>query len=400
MATYKYKAQDEYGKICKGNLSAIDEQDLHNRLKEEKKYLLQASEVKGNDQKRALKSKQIADYCRQLGTLISAGVSLVRALKIISESEGIKPAERAIYESVLILIRQGRPLCEAMEMQNGAFPSILINMFRSAEMSGNLDRTAMHMADYFEKQFRLNSKVKSSMTYPKILGVLIVAVIIVIMTYVIPQFQSLFEQMETLPVSTTILLAISGFISSNWLGIIIALVIAIIALTLIMKIPAVLMQKDKLLVHLPIFGKLEKIIFTARFARTLSSMYSSGIPIVTSLTISKKTIGNYYIEKQFDDVIATVRTGGSLSEALSAVDGFTKKLSATIQVGEQTGNLDAMLNSTADSLDYEAEMAIGKMVSYLEPAMIVVMAVIVGFIIISVIQPIYGSYETIGQSSY
>jgi type IV pilus assembly protein PilC len=145
-------------------------------------------------------------------------------------------------------------------------------------------------------------------------------------------------------------------------------------------------------------GKLLQIIYTARFARTLSSLYSAGISIINCLTIAKNTIGNVYIESQFDSVIAEIRAGGNLSEAIDKVDGFTKKLSSSIMVGEETGALDTMLTSIADQMEYESEMALSKLVSYLEPVMIVVMAVIVGFIMISVIQPIYGSYQTISTS--
>jgi type IV pilus assembly protein PilC len=256
----------------------------------------------------------------------------------------------------------------------------------------------MQMSSYYDKEYRLNGKVKSSMTYPKILCVMIVLVVIVIMGYVIPQFQSLFAQMDSLPVTTQILLAISNYVKTRWYVILVVAAIVVMAVKLLFSIPKVRYYKDKIMIHMPVAGKLLKVIYTARFARTLSSLYSAGISIINCLTISKNTIGNTYIESQFDSVIAEIRSGGNLSEAIDKVDGFTKKLSSSIMVGEETGALDTMLVSIADQMEYDSEMALGKLVSYIEPVMIVIMGVVVGFIMISVIQPIYGSYQTISDS--
>ena len=166
-----------------------------------------------------------------------------------------------------------------------------------------------------------------------------------------------------------------------------------------MRIPAVCVKKDWLMVHIPVFGKLQKAIYTARFARTLCSLYGSGLPIISALAIARHTVGNVYIDVQFDEIIAFVRAGGTLSEALEQVDGFTKKLIASIKIGEETGHLESMLESTADTLDYEAEMAINKMVSMIEPVMLIVMACVVGFVMISVMMPIYNSYDSVSNSA-
>jgi type IV pilus assembly protein PilC len=227
---------------------------------------------------------------------------------------------------------------------------------------------------------------------------MIVAVVAIIMGYVIPQFQNLFDQMESLPVSTQILLAISEYVKTKWYVLLFVAAIIVIVVKLLFSIPQVCYHKDRLLLHMPVAGKLLKVIYTARFARTLSSLYSAGISIINCLMIAKNTIGNSYIESQFDAVIAEVRSGGNLSEALDKVDGFTKKLSSSVMVGEETGALDMMLVSIADQMEYDSEMALGKLVSYLEPVMIVVMGVVVGFIMISVIQPIYGSYQAISNT--
>jgi type IV pilus assembly protein PilC len=235
------------------------------------------------------------------------------------------------------------------------------------------------------------------MTYPKILSVMIVAVVAIIMGYVIPQFESLFSQMETLPLSTRILLAISSYVKNKWYVLLFAVVVFVVAVKLLFSIPKVHYYKDKLLLYLPVAGKLLRVIYTARFARTLASLYGAGVSIMNCLTIAKGTVGNIYIESQFDAVIAKIRSGGNLSDAIDEVDGFTKKLSSSVMVGEETGALDVMLVSIADQMEHDSEVALSKLVAYLEPLMIVVMGVIVGFIMISVIQPIYGSYQTIAD---
>ena len=214
-----------------------------------------------------------------------------------------------------------------------------------------------------------------------------------------PQFKALFDAMPSLPPATQVLFAISNFVQTRWYVLIICIFLIVIGLRFLFKVPAVRYGLDKLKVHLPKFGKMNKVIYTAHFARTLSSLYSSGIPIVTSLEIARKTIGNLYIDKQFDEVIARVKAGDTLSDSLEKVDGFIKKLTSAMHVGEETGSLDSMLNSTADDLDYEAEMTTTRMVTFLEPIMIVIMAVIVGFIMIAVITPIYQSYSSIGANS-
>jgi len=157
---------------------------------------------------------------------------------------------------------------------------------------------------------------------------------------------------------------------------------------------------DKIKLHIPLIGKQLKIIYTARFARSLSSLYSAGIPIVTAIQIARKSIGNDWINRQFDEASATLRSGGNLSDAIDPIDGFIKRLAFSIKVGEETGSLDTMLTSAAEALEYESEMALNRMVSYMEPALIVVMALIVGFIMIAVMMPIYSSYNAIGGAAY
>jgi type IV pilus assembly protein PilC len=395
VVTYKFVARNTIGKRVTGKLQANDEIDLQSRLKNDNLYLESANEVVRKSVSKKIRSDRVADFARSLGKLIGAGVSLVRALRIICDDETLRQKERNIYMDVLKQIRTGMSLSEALTMQGAAFPPMMINMFRSAEASGTLEATANQMAEYYSKEYKLHKKIKSSLTYPKILGVLMVVVVAILMGYVIPQFEDLFKQMEKLPATTEILLGISNFVANKWYLIILFGVIFYIIFKLLFSIPAVRLIKDRVKTRLPKIGKLMRIIYTARFARTLASLYNAGLPIISCLTIARDTIDNKYIESQFDTVIKDVQAGQNLSEALQKIDGFTKKLVSSVIVGEETGTLDDMLNSAADQLEYDSEMAIQSMVAMLEPLIIAFLAFVVGFIIISVIQPIYGSYDTI-----
>ncbi len=396
--TFRYKAQDSEGKVISGYQKAADVEELHTKLKNEGLMLLDSKEdEKVRRVSKRLKYDRVADFARNLSKLIAAGVTLVKALRIISEDESIKENERKIYADILRLVRSGMTLSDAMDEQGDTFPTLFINMMRSAESGGNLDQTAANMAEYYSKEYKLQQKIKSSTTYPKILGVLIVVVLIVIMGFVLPQFSGMFEQMDELPAPTEILMGISDFVANKWYLLIFFAIILFIIIKIVTSLPDVRLWLDKVQLHIPKIGKLRKIIYTARFSRTLASMYSAGIPIVTCLQIAKTTIGNTYIESQFDDMIAEIRSGKALSDALAEIDGFVKKLPSSVAVGEETGALDSMLVSIADQMDYDSEIAIEKLVAMVEPVMIVVMAVVVGFIMIAVITPIYGSYQTIAD---
>ncbi|WP_455615886.1 type II secretion system F family protein [Eisenbergiella sp.] len=400
MPKYIYKAKTEEGEQISGRMQAMDENDLHLKLRQENKYLITAKREEDVQRVHKIKAKYLADFCRQIGTLSASGVSLVRALNIIAQDESNKKNEKTIFENILRQVRQGKALSEAMEEQGEAFPELLINMVRSAETAGNLDETSMRMADYYDKQFRMHSKISNATLYPKILSFVIVVVVIFMLSYILPQFQELFDQMEVLPLPTRILFAMSDGIREHWLILIILSAILIPLMIFVAHVPQVKLQLDRVKLHVPVFGKLLKIIYTARFARTISSLYSSGIPIVQALQIARRTIGNTYIDSQFDEAVSRIRTGGNLSDSLDLVDGFTKKLTSAIRVGEETGSLDTMLNSIADSMEFESNMAIDKMVAALEPILIIVMAIIVGFIMVSVLMPIYGSYDAISNSGY
>ena len=397
MKKYLYTAKNEAGKNVRGSETAGNEQELYARLRRRGLYLTSAKEAQTGV--RRFQPKVLAEFSRELGMLLQAGVPLIRALTILAQDETVKPGQKKVYEEVVSLLRQGISFSDALEAQGSVFPDLMIRMMRTAEAGGNLSEVSLRLGVHYEKEHRMNGKIRGAMAYPAVLMCIITAVVLVIFTYVLPQFAQLFEKMDSLPLSTRFLFALSEAVRRYWIQMLLALAFVTVFLKAAAELPGVKYRRDRLKLRLPIVGKLLKSIYTARFARTLSSLYSSGIPMLTALQIGRQTVGNAYIEQQFDEVIRKIRSGESLSQALQGVDGFVKKFSSTVLVGEETGKLGPMLDRMADTLDFDAERAIESMISILEPLMIVVMAVIVGFVVVSVIGPIYSSYGAIGAGT-
>ena len=394
MANFRYVAKSMDGKTVRGTMEASGESSLLQQLKEQGLFLVEAKDKDNTKKYKKFASAQLAGLCREMSALLVSGISMVRALEIISEEEGISKAQKEVYTDILIDLKRGVSLSEAMEAR-GCFPDLMLGMVRSGEGSGTIDMVMNRLAKHYDRESRLNRQVQSAMTYPVVLLVMCALVVILIMTFILPQFEELFLAMETLPMPTMILMAASDFLIQDWYVALFVLFVGGVFLRIVSKIYQVRRILDYGKIHMPVAGKLNKVIYTARFARTLSSLYSSGMPIVAALETAGATVGNVYVEEQFQQVGTTVRSGVPLSQALREVDGFVLKLSSAILVGEESGRLDSMLESTAITMEEEAEAATKRLVTLLEPVLICFMAILVGFIIIAVMLPIYESYATI-----
>ncbi len=396
MPRYRYHAVDQNGKNRKGQMQALGERELHGLLLEQGLYLIQAEELKERRQRYSLKPRELEEFSRGLGAMLHSGIPMVRALTILSQEEGLSPRIGRIYQAVLAQVCQGASLSAAMEQQN-AFPMVMIYTFQAAEASGKLEQTAFRLAEHYSREYKLAGKVRNATIYPRILAILLAVVTAFLISVILPQFQQLFQLMEKLPLSTRILYGISYSIRDYWYLALPGCMMLWVVWRKIKKLRPLRRLLARGVIAMPVIGSLRKTVYTARFARMLSSLYSAGIPMVPALQIGKKTIGNVYLEEQLDEMIAKIKNGTSLSQALGQTEGFLKKLSFSVQVGEETGSLDVMLMSVADALEYDAELAINRMVSYLEPAMICIMALIVGFVMVAIMTPIYGSYQAMEQ---
>lgn len=394
MPTYKYSAKTLESRMVRGVMEANDEETVRRLLRQDQTFLLKIREVENVKNPYKLKSMELSDFSRQLASMLGSGIPVIRAMKILEERD-VKPGLKKVYEVILREIQRGNTLSEAMELSGGSFPELMINIFRAGEASGQLENSARKMADHYEKEHKLKEKVRAAMTYPIILFGVTIVVVLLVFTLILPQFFELFEGIE-LPALTKFMLYLSNSLETYGLFYIIGLLLILALGAFVLSIPKVKLQTDKAKLKIPKLGHLFKIIYTARFARNLSSLYSSGLPMINALNIGGDTVGNTYIRDQFIRVVEAVRNGEALSAAIEKVDGFDVKLVATIYIGEESGRLDEMLENVSDAYDYEAEMATARMVTYIEPVMIITMAFMVGSIILSVMMPIMTLYQNIG----
>lgn len=399
MPHYFYKAQDETGRISQGVLRAASAEHLETSLLVQGKRLLSWKRLPNLRllEPRTLPPHQTAAFCRTLGTLLEAGIPVVSALEILEQETALPAVLKRNCRSMREAVRCGCSLSEAMKRCGGVFPRQLIQTFRSAEHTGTLGKSAAQMAVQYGKEARIRQAIYSSMSYPAFLVGMTAAVLVILMTFVVPQFASLFADLDPLPLSTRVLLAISGGIQRYWRWILLVILLAVLLFSLLGRNPAVRKRRDRRKLHLPLVGAVQRKLCTVRFSRTYCVMYKSGIPVLTGLQAAGEATGNSWISAQFAEVMEQVENGSPLSVALSRVDGFDRRLTLCLHLGEESGRVDELLSAVADSLENEVESETKRLVSLLEPVLIVVMAVVVGFVILSVMLPLYQSYELIGM---
>ena len=392
MAKYQYTAKDMNSKRVKGKIEANDQQELVTLLRNQNQYLMTCKDITEKEKNnKKLNLKELSEFSRQIGTMLGSGVSLIRAMSIlVQREENVKM--KKIYKDMYVKLQQGFTLSTAMQDEGRAFPELMVNMYRSGENSGHMDQVAMTMAKQYDKDYKVQSKIKNAMIYPIILVFVMLGCAVLLFTIIIPSFIDVFGDMP-LPFITQALMGISNVMTTNWYWIMIGVLVIVAAIASLLRIPSVRYKLDRLKLKLPIFGKLNRTIYTARFARTMCSLYTSGISIINGLMIVRSTIGNKFIEDQFDMVITSVRNGVSLSQSIQKVEGFDVKLASSIYIGEESGRLDEMLTTLADDFDYDSEMASQRMVTVIEPIMIVVMAIMVVIVMMGVLLPVVTLYN-------
>ena len=337
------------------------------------------------------KTKDLAFNCRQLSAMLSSGLTLVKALDILSKEQENDKAKR-IWIDIYEQVQKGESFSTALEMQGDAFPPFLKSMVNAGESSGSLDVVMKRMEAHYDKENKMNNTIKGAMIYPIILLVLAVAVVIVIFTFIMPVLQPLFgDDYTKLNIIAQFLLKVSDFLKSKWYILIIVAVGLFFGIRYALKVPSVRYKFDMYKITAPKIGPLMVKIYTARFARTLSSLYSSGIPMVECLERSAAILNNSYISDKFDQVISEVKQGEPLSAAITRTEIFESMFCSIIFVGEEAGALDEILEKSADYYDEEADSAVQRLVSLLEPMMIIFLGVVIGLILAGVYPAIYDS---------
>lgn len=399
MPTYVYKGRNRLNEMISGEREAASQDELRQLLRREQIVVTQASE-KGREisipklgRGKKVKAKELAVFTRQFSVMIDAGLPLVQCIDILAQQQN-----NLFFRDVLNQVRQsveeGSTLAAALAKHPKVFDNLYTHMIEAGEAGGVLDLILQRLATLIEKVVKLKRNIVSASIYPAAVVFVAVAAVAVIMVVVIPQFEQIFIGLlgpgEVLPLPTRIVVGISNFLA-GWGGIavLMSLIGSAVGINFYYKTPKGRRQIDSLLLKLPIFGSILRKIAVARFARILSTLLSSGVPILQSLEITAKTAGNVIVEEAILQVRAGVERGENFVDPLKATDVFPHMVGQMVGVGEQTGALDAMLGKIADFYEDEVDMAIADLLAMIEPALIGFLGVTIGSIVISMYLPLF-----------
>ena len=399
MPTYAYKGRNRLNEMVAGEKEAASHDELRALLRREQIVMTQASE-KGRDisipklgRKKKVKSKELAIFTRQFSVMIDAGLPLVSCIEILAEQQN-----NAFFKDVLHQVRQnveeGATLAASLEKHPKVFDQLYTHMVEAGEAGGVLDLILQRLSTLIEKIVKLKRSIISASIYPAAVIFVAIAAIAVIMVVVIPQFEQIFLGLlgpgEALPLPTRIVMGISNFLA-GWGGltVLMALIGSGIGIKFYYKTPKGRHVIDAILLKAPIFGSILRKISVARFARILSTLLSSGVPILQSLEITAKTAGNVIVEDAIMKVRAGVERGENFVDPLKATEVFPHMVGQMVGVGEQTGALDAMLGKIADFYEDEVDSAIADLLALIEPALIGFLGITIGSIVISMYLPLF-----------
>ncbi len=401
MPVYKYKAIDESGKAVQGVIDADSPKGATEKLKRQGVFLSSLREAKEGRSRsfnpfKGIKISELAVTTRQFSTLISAGLPLEASLSALSEqTEDAKLGQ--VLAQVKERVSEGSSLANALNEHNDIFSDLYINIVRAGEASGTLDIVLLRLADFLETQAALTSRVRGALIYPMFMFFIGGGVLFFTMTYVIPRIAKIFEESQSsLPLMTLILIKISDFLNNYILLILLFAIIIFFAAIRFNRTEKGKMFFDRLMLKVPVFGKLTSMVVISRFTRTLGTLLSSGIPLLDALEIGEAVMGNKVYGKTLEEVRVNVREGASLAQPLKESGVFPPLVTRMIAVGEQTGEMEAMLSKVADIYDQQVETMVSTLTSLLEPVMIVIIGAVMAFIVFAVLLPIFNLTSTIG----
>ena len=402
MPVFVYEARDQEGQIRKDQLEAPNIRAAQKIVQQDMKMTIVKMEQRSGSaadgdilgwlqNMKKVDEQALTVFSRQFATMINAGLAMVRCLDILSEQTEDKKLQQTLVQ-VRRDVEGGSTLSSALQKHPDVFSTLYYSMVKAGEMGGVLDEVLERLAGFMEKDFALKKKVKAALTYPVVILVMAMGIVFFLVTYILPTFVSLFEGMNLqLPLPTRILIGVTKlarnpiFLACFFLG----GGVCVVLIKKYIETPAGRKQFDQLKLNLPVFGLLNKKVAISRFCRTLGTLLSSGVPIMQSLEIVGKASGNEVIAATVTRIRDSIREGESIASPLGASGMFPPMVTQMVGVGEETGNLDAMLSKIADFYDTEVDYLLSSLTSMLEPIMIVGMGGIVGFIVISVFLPLY-----------
>lgn len=403
MATFKYRITDRYGKDKKGTVEANSEEAATAKLKGEGAIVHFIKETKSVDDAawnitigNPVKLKDITLFCRQFYSILNAGVTVVDGLKMLEDSTENKILRKSIY-NVQVNVEKGETLANAMALEGKVFPDLLINMVAAGEATGNLSVAFERICTQFEKDQKLRSILVGAMIYPVVVLVVAVIVVIVLMVVVIPQFQQVFAMMgEQLPLPTRIVIGVSEFMKSNLFWVI-GGVIGFVGLIIYAKNTETGKQiTSRICLKIPIVKDFSIKNASAKFSMTMSTLVMSGVPLVEALGIVANVVENRVVRKVLNDSREEVMQGVPMSEPIEASEVFPQMVYHMLRIGEETGNTEAMLDKVAEYYEQEVEAATKNLTTAMEPAVIILLAVVVGGVVGAIVMPMMQIYSMAG----
>ena len=403
-ATYEYKVRDRSGGLKTGKLDAESQSQVATKLKsmgyapvsitQANARISKELKIPGFGKKK-VKLKDLAVFSRQFATMVNSGLSLLRALNILTEQTESKELARVLGD-VRNDIETGNSLSSGMAKHPDVFPPLMVNMCKAGEVGGFLDSVMLQIANNYEAEVRLRGKVKSAMTYPVVVLCIAVLAVIGMLLFIVPTFQGLFETLGgTLPAPTRVLVALSAGLKLFIVPFIILVIVGLSVWKKIKRTARVRNIVDPLKLKLPVFGQLFRKIALTRFSRNLGTMMQSGVPILQSLDIVAETTGNVVLERATRAVQESVRTGEALATPLLQHPVFPPMVVQMMAVGEETGALDTMLAKIAEFYDQEVESTTESLTALIEPLMIAFLGGIVGSMIVALYMPIFKIFDLI-----
>ncbi|MEM9479633.1 MAG: type II secretion system F family protein [Verrucomicrobiota bacterium] len=337
-----------------------------------------------------VKGKTLMIFTRQLATLIDSGLPLLRGLTVLGNQEP-NPTLKKTINSLADAVQTGSTFSESLAQHPKIFNKLYVNMVKAGELGGVLELVLIRLAEYQEKAQKLKNKIVAAMVYPVIVMFIAVAIMIFLLTYIVPKFQSIFEQMlggEKLPPLTNFVIGFSDFLKTNWIFLVGGVVLVVVVYKIVASTAGGRRAIDQLKLNLPLFGDVQRKSAISRFSRTLGTLVTSGVPILQALNITKETAGNVIISDAIGNVHDAVKEGESIVAPLEASKVFPPMVISMVDVGEETGQLPEMLLKIADVYDDEVDNSVAALTSMLEPLMIVVLALVVGLIVMALFLPL------------
>lgn len=401
MARFKYSGRDRKGRK-EGVITSTSKREAMLKLREEGIRVLEIAEMpetfltKDISIGNPVKLQHFVIYLRQFSTLLKAGVSVVDSTKILASQTESKALTKVLLD-IEQELREGNPLSAAAAKHKKVFSPMFINMVRAGEAGGSMDETLDRLADHYEKQHNTRQKIISALAYPVVVGIVAIGVVMLLLVMVVPTFVSMFEDFGAeLPAITRFVLNSSEFMQVYWWLIILLLLAFGIVIALLRKNVQTKYYLDLFVLRIPIFGKMLQKAVLARMTRTLSSLFSSSVPILQAMSIVEKVVENEVIGRVIRESRNSLEKGQSLTEPMKKHWAFPPLVTQMIVIGEETGSLDAMLGKVADFYEKEVEHSTDRIKSLIEPLMIVVLAAIVGTIVSSIMFPMFDIFQQVG----